>query len=430
MINFIKNNKFISVSALIVLILIAVILFFFFAGGNKQNNDTKKEPFANTDTNREFPENIKNSFMFGTSSERFVPSNTDNTPSPDFRAITKDAVAGASAIKYTDNGSVKEKVRYTKLKDGHVFETPLSVVSDEELISNESILNIGNNTWSKNGSTTLLQYFGEYNEKISSYVETFVSGTSSSVQLSNAHHIEGNIISSAISPKGTSIFYIVKTDNGSLGYVESIKSGEKTLVWTSLLTSLNSSWDTQNKILIYTKPSSIAKGVVWTLNPQTGKSKVVLSKKYALSPKINSFGDRILFSSEESKNGIFTLKVLNTETSEVRTLPMSTIAEKCSWGTGSSEYVYCAVPKENMSGTFMEDWYMGLTNTDDIIWRIGINTGTAKKLFDPFEETEEKFDIENIVISPEENYMLFKTRVNNILWSLKLPEKKLKSKED
>ena len=78
----------------------------------------------------------------------------------------------------------------------------------------------------------------------------------------------------------------------------------------------------------------------------------------------------------------------------------------------------------------MEDWYMGLKNTDDTLWRIDANTGTVKKLFDPFEETEEKFDIENIVISPEENYMLFKTRVNNILWSLKLPEKKLKSKED
>ncbi len=428
MINFIKNNKFISASTLIALILIATILFFFFAGKIKQDNNSKKEPFANTDANREFPENIKNSFMFGTSSERFVPNNTNDDPSPEFRAITKDAVAGMSVIKHNNNGVVEEKVRYTKLKDGHIFETQLSVVSDEEVISNESVLGVGNNIWSQNGNTTLLQYLDEYNEKVSSYIEIFTYGTSSKAQLENTLHLKDNIITSAISPKGTAIFYIIKTDTGSLGYIETV-SGEKTLVWTSILTSLSSSWDAQNKILIYTNPSSIAKGVVWTLNPQTGKTKVVLSKKYALSPKINAFGDKILFSSEESKNGIFTLKVLNMETSEIHTLPMSIIAEKCSWGVGGSEYVYCAIPKESIVGSFMEDWYMGLKNTNDELWRININTDNTKKLFDPFEETGEKFDIENIVVSPEEDYLLFKTRVNNILWSLKLPEKVSKNKD-
>lgn len=423
MIDFIKNNKFIAGSAFIVLILIAIIIFFFFIGGNnKQNNHKENNPFANTDTDRELPENVKNSFLFGTSSERFVSENTENTPSPEFRAITKDPVAGAVVTKSTENEIKKQKVRYSTLKDGHILETSLSTISKEDILSNKPILNLINNIWSLNGNTTLLQYFGENYEQPFSYIGNFDLGTSSQNKLVNAHHLEENIISSAISPKGTSIFYLVKTDTGSLGYIEKVKTREKTLIWKSLLTSLNVSWDSPGKILVYTKPTSITNGIVWILNPQTGKTNTVLTKEYALSPKINYLGDKILYSSEETKNGVFSLKIKNIETGENITLPLSTIAEKCTWGTGNSQYVYCAVPKDSMVGEFLEDWYMGVKNTNDELWRIDSNTNNVNQLFDPFKETEEKFDIEKLIVSPEEDYLLFKTRVNNILWSLKLPE--------
>jgi len=45
------------------------------------------------------------------------------------------------------------------------------------------------------------------------------------------------------------------------------------------------------------------------------------------------------------------------------------------------------------------------------------------ELLNPKEETDMNFDIVNLEVSPDEDYLLFVSQVNNALWSLQLPEK-------
>ncbi len=232
-----------------------------------------------------------------------------------------------------------------------------------------------------------------------------------------------NITDSAISPSGDRLFYLVNEDGNSHGFVENVNSGAKIKLWSSVLNNISVSWLTENMIVLYTKPSSIAEGAVWTLNPKTGETSVILANHFALAAKTNNSGNRLLYSIQESQNSIFSLRVLNMKTAKVNTMRLSTLVEKCTWGPENSKYIYCAVPRDEISGNFLEEWYMGKTNSDDVLYRLDTEINIFKELLDPNEETGELFDIVDLVVSPDEDYLVFKTRVNNILWSLKLPEK-------
>lgn len=428
MLDFIKNNKLISGAVvLMVLMILAIIMILFLARGAAPEPE-ERNPFGNTDTERPLTTDSGNEFLFGTSSERFVPEGAVGTVVPDFRAVTNIPVIGATVYEQNENGKLVEYVRFTARTNGHVFDTPLATLGEEKNVSSKTILRIGDTKWSRNGSSTISRYFDEGGTQMFAYISHATYGTSTTEGVRGPVEFEGRpvvetIQDVALSPQGDELFYLVTDGDGSKGYVENVVSGARTEVWSSLLRNLSVSWETPNRILIYSNPSSYADGAVWSLDPNTKTTSVLMGDHRGLAAKTNGSGSKILYSLEESENNIFSLRILTLGTGDTTTLPLATIIEKCAWGPAGSKYVYCAIPRQEPSATFLEDWYMGLVSSDDVLWRLDTETGVVKKLIDPMEVTNEKFDIVDILVSPQEDFVLFKTRVNSVLWALKLPEK-------
>jgi Tol biopolymer transport system component len=275
-------------------------------------------------------------------------------------------------------------------------------------------------------------------EVVSATLGTFMQGSStentnefSEYQTTYEHRqIDNNIRTAAFSPDGTQLFYLVEASNGTVGFLESVQTGTKAVMWKSVFKNLTVSWTSDNNIIIYSNPSSHLEGAVWSLNPSSGSTRVLLTKELALSAKLSPSGNKLLYSLQEDESGAFSLRVLDLNEGKFRVLPIDTMTEKCAWGPNESSNIYCAVPRESVGGDFLEDWYMGADYTDDVIWKLNVNSGSANMLLDPRETTGEEFDVVDLQTDPHEGYLIFKTRVNNALWSLKLPEEEKPTTEE
>jgi hypothetical protein len=421
MLDFIKENKIIVGSVFAIILILAALGFIIFSPSTQeQGAPDNTNPFGDTGENRS-TDYTTNDFLFGTTSEKWANQNI-GSEAPLLRALSKWPVAGATVFENTVDGSKVEYARYVLQNNGNIFETPLATIGTENLVSNETIFRIGVVNWSLNGVTALTHYLDKTQQNITTHLRSALLSTNTdATQMFTGQILDDDIRAAAVSPSGEKIFYLKKSEDGTQGYIETVKTGIKKLVWSSALSDISTSWNTEDVVLIYTNPSSVAEGAVWALNPETGKSFVVFANTLALNAKTNNAGSKILYSMQETQNSVFSLRVLDVVTNSVTHLPVATMVEKCAWGPKDSKYVYCAIPRNTVSGGYLEEWYMGMKNSDDIIWRIDTGSNTTKKILDPFEETKEHFDIEDLVVSPNEDYLVFRTRVNDVLWSLKLP---------
>ena len=428
MFDFIKNNKkifgLIFLGLFIVILLFGIMLFI----SSKTVDPEESATFPDTSEGRDIGDTQTD--LFGPAdADRWVPDETGQLPAPLFRAITEIPVSSAVAFEKAQNTTLTPFVRYIALNNGHVFETPLDVVAPEDKLSIENIHRIGDTLWSKNGNTFITRYYGDdKNTVIHSRLGIFIQGSSTDLvdnainsyfELDDAQ-LDEQVISATFSPDGTRIFYLTKTAEGVSGYIRSIKSGGQKLVWESVFRNLTVSWENPNTIIIYKNPSSVSEGIVWALDAHSLEYSPILGKEYALAAKMSPDGEHILYSLQEKKNAVFSLRVLDMETGNVTILPIEGMVDKCTWG--SAQYIYCAVSKNSRSGDFLEKWYMGIEHTNDVLWRIDVRNGNIKKLLDPEEETGEPFDIVNLDVSPKEDYIVFISRVNRALWALELPQ--------
>lgn len=417
MFDFIKSNKTIFgyiFAGLFIIILMFGIMFFLGLRTAEEEQTGDTFPVAT-----ERPDTVSTDDTFGpTDAERWVGEESANETAPFFRAITEIPVAKGVTFINKTNGNMSPFVRYIALHDGNIYQTPLDTLGDEEVLSNEKVQRIGDVAWSDTANQLLLRYYGDENTVVQSRFGMFT--TENGTLTYNGKQFLENTQSVAFSPDGTELFYLIKTENGTTGYIESVKTGERAEVWNSVFTGLTVSWDSPNMVLIHTNPSSFAKGVVWLLNPNTFEYTPILGEEYALAAKANKTGEKVLYSIQGEDSSLFSLRVLDVASGKVVTVPIETFVDKCAWG--STYYAYCAVPKRSSSGSFLEDWYMGIKHTNDAVWRIDTRNGNVKKLLDPEEETGVSFDVVNMHVSPQDEYLIFNSQVNAALWALRLTD--------
>lgn len=423
--DFFKNNKLLAGVALIIIILLFVIAYVLYV--LIINSKTPEEGEVSFGDIEEMRVLSDEELLFGTSSEAWVATGeggSTGAPAPNFRALTTTPTIGSSVYVRNDGG---QYVRFTSRTNGNVFDTPLSTVGAETKTSNETIIRIGVADWSRNGEVTFTQYLNKTGEKIETYLRSFLENTLNTSSSSNSvgstpkgRHLEQDIVSASLSPSGDRIFYIVKKEDGSVGYIETVSSGKRTQVWSSILSNLTTSWEANDLLLIYPNPSSVTDGVLWSLQPSTGNIQTILKRGLALSAKTNPAGNKILYSTQEEVSGVFSLQVLDLATGEIKKMGIGTMVEKCTWGPEDSKYIYCAIQRDTKGGKFLEDWYMGITPSDDLLWRMDTEIGTTKMLLDPKKETDVPFDVIDLLVSPYEEYLVFRTKVSSGLWALKL----------
>jgi len=335
---------------------------------------------------------------------------TDEAPM--LRALFDGPVAGAVAME-ADGTQV---ARFVARETGHIHETPLTTVKESTTKRTDTILRIGKADWASDGEHVVLRRLG--NEALSVY--SYVSPVSSDGE---GHHLPDNILTLAVSPAGDKVFYLVAAESGgSVGYVETLSAETRTEVFTSPLKSYTATWHHEDEVLLYTKPSSLALGYVWILNPNTGAVERILGNLYALAALGNKDGSRIAYSLQENSNDIISLRVVDTESGEVAQLPKQTIIEKCAWGTVATTTLYCAFPSNIITRGYLESWYYGTLKSNDVLWQVDVDTLSIRRVLDPIELTTDAFDIVDLHVSPQEDFILFRTKQDDILWAARIPD--------
>jgi hypothetical protein len=328
---------------------------------------------------------------------------------PSLRKISSAPVAGA--IVFNRNGEAV--TRYIERGTGHLYEA-LGLAGSER-ISNTTIPKIYEAVWSNTGKDVLIRYI-----KDDSAIETFAirvatssSDTGSSLQ---GTFFPRSTASFALNPAGDKLFYVTTDDRGATGFISKLDGRGKTAIWTSPLKEWVVSWPVENTIALTTKPSALANGFLYFLNPTSGSVERVLGEVRGLTTLVSPDRSQVLYS--ESRDSSLALYLFDLKTGASKSLPLGTLAEKCVWATANS--VYCASPKNLEEGDYPDVWYQGLVGFSDTIWKLDLSSGNARIENTLSDESGEEIDVLNPVMDRNGTTLLFMNKNDLSLWALSL----------
>jgi hypothetical protein len=149
---------------------------------------------------------------------------------------------------------------------------------------------------------------------------------------------------------------------------------------------------------------------------QTSPSLIpIIGNILGLALKAQAGSDAILFSSDDGAQLRLFARLGNAS---VVPIPLTTTAEKCVWGSGTT--AYCAAPRETIPAFFHDRWYRGEIHTEDNWYTIDAAAATAATLFTI--EGGVGMDIENPLIDPSGEYLAFQNARDKSLWMLRIKE--------
>ncbi len=421
-----RNKLFIILSGVAVLVIVVVLILILLMSGGSGGQGGSNDPFG--DTSGERPFDIDTDLERPGSGASSTPPVLHGQALPVLRKLTEEPVSAVTTLSKRDEVGVEPYARYTERATGHVLDANLVRTTQPTTMSIVTIPRIQLATWGGNASTSLVQYFNQDVRTLYTFFGTLRANDQSAANAGelppyflNGGFLPEDITTIALNPDGTRVFYIVSTDTGSVGYVESVDGGNRRQVWNSPLRELVATWNAPGYILVATKPSSSAPSWVWEVNPNTGKRDLLLSEVLAVTTLANPTGDRVLYSTLETT--LASLRVLMVTTGKVVPLPLVTLPEKCTWSKRMPHILYCGVPKEiPRKNEFPEGWYQGTITWQDNIWRIDTDAGTTKLLLTVSDLANRTMDIVDPVLAPDEDFLLFRAKEDDSLWSYKLPE--------
>lgn len=412
-----RNKNFIlGIGFILIITLIAIVSVFLYTPKDQVMVDNG-DPFGDTTALRRGT-TTTDAGVFGDVTELLGTSGGATAqPAPQLRLLSEVPVSGAGVYSSVVGSSSVEYVRYVEKTTGNIRETPLATVVASSLLSQKTLLRVAHAFWSPNGRSLAILRFNETSDVIFGYLGLLTASTSQAML--EGRPLPNDIISTAFSPNSSAVAYLLAKGDGTTLFVEQTQTGTRKELWSSPLKNLTIRWDSTN-IMVYTNPTSHTVGVVWLIDPVSGKATKILGGENALAAKGRADGSKILYSLFEQA-GVPSLRVRDLTTSNVTYMPMATVVEKCAWGPVGTSYVYCAIPRAPLGKGFVDGMYQGIVATDDVLWRFNVDTGEASQLIDLFDTLKVRLDVEYPMVSNDGQYLIFKTRKNDYLWALQLP---------
>lgn len=332
--------------------------FFPFGG----NSDNAPEDFQNTpDT---FTEDQNNNIA---QDQVFTPSN-----------LTQISTGPATSGFVYTNDLEERTVRYVDRTNGHVFDFNLET-GVRTLISNTTVTGIAHALWI-DSQRVVTQKNSE--GRVQSGIMSIDEETSSSTMFNLEEEIEdielfGN---GFVYIKGTVVTRVTPTGDTSVIATLPLRGWE-----------LESSGTT---LYVYPKPSQNISSTLYRI-----------STSGALQPVTKGVGLVAQITPENTS--------IITENTRLRDSTISTIADKCVGG-GSAIFI-CAVPSFFPSGTYPDDWYKGVSTTDDTFHRVDAETGTNQVI-----QSLPSIDVHNLT-GMQEGVVTFVNKKDDTLWALVVP---------
>lgn len=404
-------NKRITIPIIIILALGAILLTFFIFRGEPETvreNETGSFPESSesdTDTRRETP-----SEEFGTGDDRSGQAQNLSEENP-LLQIVDDPVAGYALFeKEIGTGTTEQYVRYTERGTGHVFEGKLPG-GPFERISNTTIPKTRRALWSPEGDYVLIRYEDENDsETIKNFIAEIDEDQEEGLELSG-NFLPENIGSPAFSPSGTELVYVEESADGSNILVYSLDADASSIIYSSPARDWTLGWVNPSTLLVYTKPSGEVPGFAYTLPSGGGLLSKLTGGFRGLLPTLSPNEEDLLITVSSGSN----FNSFRVEGGQNTSLGVKMIPDKCAWST---EFIYCGVPKTVEGGLYPDSWYKGVQTFSDAFWKIDPRGDQTEVLNVP----DESLDAVEVLVSKDNNYLVFKNKKDSSLWLLKLPE--------
>lgn len=274
--------------------------------------------------------------------------------------------------------------------------------ANREKISNITVVGMFEADWSPKKDRTAIFYMDKEIKK----GFLLIDGKSIAI-------LPQNIYSFSWSPEGNSLAYtLIDGDKVNLVTADSAAEKPKT-IFNTLLKDGQIKWVTGDLISINTAPSGLAQGFNFLYSREKGTLSKIMNSS-GLSTLWSPDGKKVLVSSSDSSGRLKNLKINGALGEELFASEIKTIPEKCVWL--NSDKIYCAVPRIiPPKSVWPDDYLLGSLHTTDSIMVIDIKNEDIREIFG-----EGLFDMNDIVITPNEDYLFFVNRMDGILWSLKL----------
>jgi hypothetical protein len=387
--------------------------------------------------------NIGDFFPFGTGGGN-TTSNTPGTndPRPEIPEpsttpprmwqISLEPQSGAIASTSADTTFV----RFVDKATGNIFESSLFVTGLKRL-TNTTIPKVYEAHWQPKADAVVLRYLDERTNVVktaigrltpmnasgasSASTGTSTSETGASVDGAEllelrASFLPDNIGSVAVHPRTGALAYAVRSDTGSKIFVTG--AATPTQIFESAIKDFAVAW-AGNTVALQTKPSASAGGFLYYVKTTTAPVERVLGGQIGLNTLPSPDGTKVFYSISTGTGGSFGSGIYTVATGASLDLSISSFREKCVW-TKDSVYLFCASSDPIPSGTYPDHWYQGKVSFNDSFWRISASTGATELVIDPNSVTDQDIDATNLMLDPNEDYLIFTNKIDSSLWSLRI----------
>ncbi len=340
----------------------------------------------------------------------FIPDEDENgelEPSPTLKikAISTERVLAPTL------SADKTKVIYYSQYNGNVWQSAFDG-SGLTRISSVILDNLKEIIWSPDKTKTVSIYQDE-KENISKNIYDYNTGEITPLSV--------NVKEIAWSPGSNKIAYQYTDDITDANNIST--ANPDGTAWQNIfqvrLKDVGLDW-TSSEITFFEKPSGLAQGSLFLLNPLSKTLTKVLSNVYGMAAKWSPQGDKVLFSKTNSSGKNISLYVALKDGSSEANISISGLIRKCAWSL-DNRTIFCAVPKNISEAEILpDDFYKGSFVSDDDFWKINLETGVKTILLEPWEKGNGIYDAIDLFLSPLEDYLFFVNKKDGLLYSIEL----------
>lgn len=336
-----------------------------------------------------------------------APVNSENFKQS-LRKISSEPVAGAGTLDIK-SGTI---VRYVEKATGHIYEVELFSPKHER-ISNTTIPLTYDALWGNKNNSLVARYLNSDDAQVESYYLT-LNNSSSTENTLKSIALPKNI--EDVSSFGANFFYLVQNTNSSTGYVSDF-NGKNKMIWSSDIKELTTQFVNSKIIALNTKPAQKISGYLYFVDTATGQNRRILGDISGLTTLSDPLGEKIaLLSQDDSVRFMF----YTVKTKAYVDINPITFPEKCVWSKKDTNVLYCAVPKDYISGNSLISWYKGLISYSDDIWKYDLKNNVSTIVGELSKASLVDIDVIKPVLSENEQYLVFINKKDNSLWSLDL----------
>jgi len=307
--------------------------------------------------------------------------------------ITDRPIAGMGFIGTTT-------IRYAEKGTGHLYQMDL-LEGEEELISNTTYRRVLSAIFSDDGTSVIFEIEGSNNLEI--FVGSITKDNMGETTLVGVLLPEG-AHDAYFSNGEMGVTYLLPKSAGSEVRTYSIPEKTDRGNYTLPQKDLRGAWPSY----VYVTPTANLSGYIYDVRNQ--KPEYVTEGGFGLTAFPYTNGVVVTsFRNEE-------LQSIAYEDDNVYTIPIEVLPEKCADTHQATSTLVCAAPEDRSSwGAYPDDWYKGITSSEDVFWKVSVWNNSALQVLDP-QEYVRSIDVAKIISNNTGDIFLFIDKNDNSLW--------------